>query len=113
LIDPHYVRAPRLRRGGRWMPSRRCASDAYLRWLWTPSRRQREYIEAYRAILNDGRRPTLARVAERLGVQTVWQMERHAAFRAGLVGSLRRDRPCQWHQWAGNTDVSSEESENE
>ena len=44
----------------------------------------------------------------RLGVrrQTVWQMEQHATFRAGLVGSLRRDRPCQWHQWAGNTDVT-------
>ena len=69
--------------------------------------RQREYIEVYRAILNEGHRPTLALVAERLGVtrQTVWQMEQHSAFRAGLVGSLRRDEPCQWHQWAGNTDV--------
>ena len=94
------------------MPSRRCASDAYLRGLWTPTRRQREYIEAYRAILSEGHRPTLALVAERLGVtrQTVWRMEQHAAFRAGL-GSLHRDRPCRWHQWAGNTDVTAGNSD--
>jgi hypothetical protein len=111
LIDPHLVRAPRLRRGGRWMPSRRCASDAYLKDIWAPTRRQREYIEAYRTVVREGRRPTLALIAQQLGVrrQTVWQMEQLPAFRAGLLGSLRQARRCLWHEWAGNTDVTATE----
>lgn len=110
LLDPHFVRAPGLRRGGRWMPSRRCKSDGFLKAIWTPTRRQREYIEAYRAILARRRRPTLALLAERLGVrrQTVWQMEQLPAFRAGLLGSLRHERRCKWHAWAGNIDVMSD-----
>ena len=93
------------------MPSRRCASDAYLKSVWRPTRRQLEYIEVYRTVMSEGRSPTLALIAERLGVkrQTMWQMEQLPAFRIGLLGSLRRERPCLWHGWAGNTDVTATE----
>jgi len=50
LIDPH-VRAPGLRRRRRWMPSRRTGSDAFLKAVWSPTRRQREYMEACRPSL--------------------------------------------------------------
>ena len=74
------------------MPSRRCASDAYLKDIWAPTRRQREDIEAYRTLAREGRRPTLALIAQQLGVrrQTVWQMEQLPAFRAGLLGHSDR-----------------------
>ena len=78
------------------MPARRCNSDAVPQTPLGADEPPAEDIEAYRSILNEGRRPTLSLVAERVGVkrQTVWQMEQHAAFRAGLVGSLRGTGPA-------------------
>jgi hypothetical protein len=74
------------------MPSRRCASDAYLKEIWRPTRRQREYIEVYRSIVREGGQPTLALIAERLGVrrQTVWQMEQLPAFRSSARSAQSR-----------------------
>jgi hypothetical protein len=101
LVDARYVRAPRLRRRGRWLPSRRCKSDAYLHHLWRPGPRHLDYLKAYAACLASGRPPTLERIATQIGVrrQTVWQMEKQPAFRGWLIGQLRRDRPCSWHEW--------------
>ena len=73
--------APRVRRD----------SDVWGHAAFNPTRRQLQYIEAYRRLLAKGARPTLSRLARELGVarQTVWQTERSPSFRIWLVTELR------------------------
>jgi hypothetical protein len=73
--------------------------DAYLHLLWRLSKRHLQYLRVYAEILERRERPTLQKVADRMGVtrQTVWQLEQQPAFRGWLVGQLRRDHPCHWH----------------
>ena len=84
--------APLVRRRGKWrLPRALRDSDVWGHAAFYPTRRQLQYLEAYRRLLAKGARPTLSRLARKLGVakQTVWQTERSPSFRKWLVTELR------------------------
>ena len=67
-------------------------------------------MEDYRTIVSEGRRPTLALIAanRRAATERCGGTEKYSpASGLGLLGSLRRERPCLWQESAANTDVTS------
>jgi transcriptional regulator with XRE-family HTH domain len=81
---------PKLRRRRGWRPPRLDSGALYAHLLFWPTARQLQYLEAYRRVLSRKQRPTLAQLADLLGVtrQTVWQLEQNNRFRKWLVTEL-------------------------